>query len=296
MTTIIEVTIGGLLLGAVYGLGAFGMAMIFGVLRMLNLAHGAFMVAGGAVAWALGRMGGHGLLLSVPVVLGLTYGGGMLLAHWGLVPAEPERETHAGELADLSGHLLVTLGCALVVEDLITRWSPQGVFALPLESGMVHIAGVTVSVFKLVLLVLVAGVFAAFSLMLRKTDYGLMIRAITEDRIGALLTGIPLRRLYLTVFATGSAMAGLAGALLMMLYPVRAHMAIPLTIKALLVVVLGGMGRVFYSFIAALVLGLAEVFTGYWGSTEAQVLIPYGAMVTILLLWPEGIGSIQKNR
>lgn len=294
MTTFIEVTIGGILLGAVYGLGACGMALIFGVMRMLNLSHGAFMVAGGAISWGMGHHSGLGLLFSVPVVMAAALAGGGLLAAWGLVPAETPDGTES-ELQDLSGHLLVTLGCALIIEDLVIRWSPQGVFALPLESPLIAVAGIDISLFKLLLLVMALGLFALFSVILKKTDFGRMIRACTQERTGAVLMGVPYRNLSVAVFAAGSAMAGLAGSFYLMLYPVRAHMAIPLTIKALLVVVLGGMGRIFHAFIAALFLGLAEVYTGFWASTETQMMVPYVGMVAILLMWPEGIGSIRKK-
>jgi len=286
--------VSGVLLGAVYGLGALGISLIFGVMRILNLAHGAFMVAGGVGAWTLMKYGGYGLMVSVPLVFGLTFSAGFILCRWGLdrtrSTVDPENE-----LGDLSDYLLVTLGFTLIVDDLVARWSSQGVFSLPLEGTTLHFWGVSISNFKLMLLGMVVMVFAGFSLLIRFTDFGRMIRACTQNREGAVLMGISYERVSSLVFAVGCALAGLAGNFYLMLYPLRAEMAIPLTIKALLIVVLGGMGKLFHTLTAAMFLGMVEVLTGYFSSTESQAVIPYIGMVAVLLLWPRGIGHARAR-
>ncbi len=292
MQGMVEMLVSGVLLGAVYGLGALGISLIFGVMRILNLAHGAFMVAGGVGAWVIMKYGGYGLMVSVPAVFCLTFLSGFLLCRWGLDRSGSGAEP-VNDLGDLSDYLLVTLGFTLIVDDLVARWSSQGVFSLPLETTSILFFGIPISTFKVMLFGMVVMIFGAFSLVIRVTDFGRMIRACTQDREGAVLMGISYRKISTLVFAGGCALAGLAGNFYLMLYPLRAQMAIPLTIKALLIVVLGGMGRVFHTLTAAMLLGLVEVFAGFWGSTESQVMIPYVGMLAVLLLWPEGIGHVR---
>ncbi len=289
MVNLFEITVSGILLGAVYGLGALGMSLVFGVMGILNLAHGAFMILGGVTVWTLVEHTGIGLMAAIPLGFVMIFAVGLLLGRWGIsIPDTPARGESGMDA--LSSSLLVTLGLTLIIDDLVARWGSQGVYSLPLDNVLIHVAGARFSAFNVMILGIVLAIFTVFSLLLRFSDFGKMVRACTQDKQGAILMGVSYRRVATAVFALGCAMAGLAGGFYLMLYPIRAHMSMPLTIKALLVVVLGGMGRVFHAFLAALFLGLVEVFTGFWGRTESQAMVPYMAMVAVLLLWPEGIG------
>ena len=291
----IEAAVSGVLLGGVYGLGALGMSLIFGVMGVLNLAHGAFMVLGGAVAWSVSRTLGAGPAAAIPAAVVVTVAAGLVLGRWGVAPPGGTA-AYQGRGTDLPADLLVTLGCALVIEDLVIRFSSQGIFSLPMDPATVRVAGADIAAFKLVLLAVVMTCFWIFSRILKKTRFGKAVRACTQDRIGAVLMGACYRRTALAVFAAGSGLAGLAGAFFLMLYPLSAAMAIPLTVRALLVVVLGGMGRIFHTLAAAMLLGTAEVFTGYVASTQTQALVPYAAMVAVLLVRPSGIGGAGNRR
>jgi branched-chain amino acid transport system permease protein len=287
---LVDILISGILLGAAYGLGALGMALIFGVMHILNLAHGAFMVVGGVTVWTLADTAGVAPLAAIPIATALTFAAGLVLGRWGISPGRSP-SGDGDPMAGLSSSLLVTLGLTLIVDDMVARWGGQGVFSLPLSTAVIRLGGIHIASFKAMLFGIVIGIFTAFSLMLRLTTFGKAVRACTQDREGAVLMGVPYGRVAAIVFALGCAMAGLAGGFYVLLYPIRAHMAIPLTVKAMLIVVLGGMGRPFYAFVAALMFGVVEVLSGYWGTTESQVLIPYVGMIAVLLIRPEGIGQ-----
>ncbi|MFC1883393.1 branched-chain amino acid ABC transporter permease [Thermodesulfobacteriota bacterium] len=295
MINFLEIIVNGILLGSVYGLAAVGMGLIFGVMGVLNLAHGAFMLMGGAISWFLVSSAGMGLPLTIPASVFSAGIVGLFLWKWGLaVPfSYNEDETGAG---DLSSQLLVTLGFSLFAEDLVTRWSPQGVFSIPLEYPVITLSDISFSSIRILLLFMVVSIFLIFNRILMKTDLGLMIRACIQEREGAILMSVPYSKISLAVFGAGCAMAGLAGSFYLILYPLTPQMSIPLTIKALLIVILGGTGRFLYTLVASILLGLFEVAAGFWTSAETQHVIPHVALVVLLLISPAGIGSLNKNR
>ena len=278
-----------MLLGGVYGMGAIGMALIFGVMRVLNLAHGAFMVLGGVTAWFAGDLSLGGGLLALPLIVVVSAGLGGALWLGGLVPPESQAGREENSLAT---HLLVTLGFSLIVEDLVTRWGPSGAFAFPVNTSIIHVGGASLSLYKLSLLGAVSTCFAGLRFLLFKTDFGRMVRACMQEREGAILIGVPVRKISLVVFSLGSLLSGLAGWFYAGLYPMTPNMGIPLTLRALFVVILGGMGRLIYTLSGALFLGTMEVLTGFWGHSESQAILPYGGLVLLLLLSPEGIGAV----
>ena len=263
-------------------MGAMGMALIFGVMRVLNLAHGAFMVLGGAVTCMLAASTGMGILLAVPAVLAVSLVLGALLWKWGLASENQE---------SLSSSLLVTLGFALVGEDLVNRWGPPGSFSLSVSSAVFHLSGIPFSLYKLVLFGLVAAGFLGFTILLFKTDFGRMVRASIQEREGAILAGVPIARISLAVFSLGSGLAALAGFLYVGLYPMNANDGISLSLKALFVVILGGTGRLGFVFLAAIFLGSLEVMAGFWGNGQIQTIIPYAGLVLALILSPGGLAG-----
>lgn len=292
---VLQILVMGFLLGSVYALASIGMGLIFGVMEVLNLAHGAFMVLGGTISWFLMGLTGWGLLFTIPVVVFSTSLVGLFLWKWGLADPFSFEEDKAG-FDDLSSQLLVTLGFSLIVEDLITRWAPQGIFSLPLTGPLVAFGSISFSSIRLFVLLMVIAAFFLFNRILMKTDLGLMTRACIQEREGSVLMSVPFHRISLAVFVAGCAMAGLAGSFYLVIYPLTPHMSIPLTVKALLIVILGGTGRFFYTLVAAIFLGLFEVATGFWASAETQHAVPYIVLVVLLLVKPEGIGSLSQKR
>ena len=271
------------------------MGLIFGVMGVLNLAHGAFMLFGGIVSWFLVSRAGMTLVFTVPSAVFLSAFLGLVL--WKVGVSDPissgEDETGSG---DLSSQVLVTLGFSLIVEDLVTRWAPQGIFSLPTTGPLMAVAGIRFSAIRLVLLLIVTVAFFLLNRLIMKTDLGLMVRACMQDRQGAVLMSVPYRMISLAVFIAGCAMAGLAGSLYLIIYPLTPQMSIPLTVKALLIVILGGKGRLLYTFAAAIFFGVFEVATGFWASAETQHVLPYMALVALLLISPEGIGVLRIKK
>ena len=287
-----DVILSSLLIGAVYAMAAMGMGLIFGVMRVLNLAHGAFMVLGGAAAWTLAARGNIPVPWTFPIVLFLFLPAGAALWRWGLAgPGMPE-DSEDGKQEILSRHLLVTIGVSLTAEDLLNRYGPAGAFALPLNGAAIRTGGVSFPACKLLLLGMVTAAFCAFGLVLSKTDSGRMVRACIQEREAACLMGVPFQRLSLMVFSLGCSLAAMAGAFYAALYPVTGHLAIPLTLKALFVVILGGMGRLSRTLAGALVLGAVEVLSGFWGRAETQAWAPYAALLLLLMVSPDGLAPL----
>lgn len=279
----VQLLIAGILQGGVYALAAFGLSLIFGVSNVLNLAHGQFLMLGAlGVFFIFSFTQLNPFLISI-LLIPLFFLVGSLFER-GLIRRLMSRLPHE----QVEASILVTLGAALAIQDITSfLWGSEDkgiAYFLP----TIHVGDIYISSVRLLGLVFIILLTVALHFYLKKTYLGKSIRAVTQNRRGASLVGINASRVSTITFGIGTALAALAGVFYVILYTVSPEIGIPLTIKYLCVIVLGGLGSLYGTLAGGTILGLAEVFTSYfsphWGGTSAYLLL-----VVVLLIRPKGL-------
>jgi branched-chain amino acid transport system permease protein len=276
-----QAVVTGILVGGVYGLIAMGLTLIFGVLDIVNFAHGAFLaLALFATYWLVASTGMHpyvalGICTVVMFVLGALVQRGILAGAMG---------------RPLENQLLITLGLAMIIENALLLFfgaDPRSV-ALPGDRGVAILGAV--AEFSRILAFAGAVVLAGLLfLLLQRSRLGTAIRAVAANRAGAELVGIDTRRISMLTFAIGTACAGAAGALVAPLVTIEPTTGAQFNIIAFVVVVLGGMGNVVGALISGLVIGLTQQIGGLLLPGQSPLLSVFIVFVLVLFLRPQGL-------
>jgi branched-chain amino acid transport system permease protein len=286
---LLQAVVSGLLLGGVYGLVASGLTLIFGVLRIINFAHGAVMMLGMYASYWLWV--GTGLdpyasvFLTAPLFFVLGVGIERLVI-------EPNRA------AAEHNQLLLTLGLALFLENLaLVLW--QGDFRtlrVPYASASFVIGEALVEVSRLVAAGGAVLIALALFFFLRRTDVGKAIRALSEEREGAMLVGIDVGRIRSVAFGIGSACVAVAGALITPFFYIAPDVGESFNIMAFVVVVLGGMGNFLGALLGGLIVGLAESLGAALLPGSLKQFVVFVIFVLVLLFRPEGLFGGTRGR
>jgi branched-subunit amino acid ABC-type transport system permease component len=279
-TIFLQTLINGLVLGTLYILIASGFTVVFGVMRVVNFAHGEFYMLGGFLVVLL-----FGTLhLNFVVALALTV---MIVAIFGVFIERVVFRPFRGN--ELNG-MIAALGLSIVLQNgaaLIFGTSP--LFAPDFVSGSVTIGPATVSAGRLVAIGLALVTLAGFTVFLRFTKTGRAMRAVVQDTEIATIQGIRPGAIYPIGFALGVALAGMAGGVMGPLFTVDPYMGMTPLLKAFVIVVLGGLGSMVGAAIAGLFLGVFESFaSNYFGAALADVL-QLVFVIAVLLLRPQGL-------
>jgi len=273
----------GLAIGLLLFVVAVGLSLVFGMMDVLNLAHGALFVTGAYAAWAVvgERPTWTGWLtaLAVAAVVGAFAGGGL-----SLLTAPLARRSHLEQA-------LLTLGVALVVAQLLSAAfgdDVRGVNPPPGLDGTVGVAGNAYPTYRLALIGLGAGLALATYLVIERTSIGALVRATVADRDMVAAVGIDVRLIRVGVFVVGSALATTAGVLGSPIYNARPGLDSTILILALVVVVIGGLGSVRGALVAALLIGQIES-TGRALLSDLASFLLFGALAIVLALRPRGL-------
>ncbi|HEY7652170.1 MAG TPA: branched-chain amino acid ABC transporter permease [Methylomirabilota bacterium] len=286
MTVLAQQVVLGLLLGGLYGLAAAGLSLVFGVLKVLNVAHGELIMLGGYGAfWLFALLGWDpfaGLLLVIPG--SLLLGALLYVVLFGFV-------VRAHEEIRIKNSLLVGFGLALSLHALAVRlWTADDrSITTPYGGAVLTVGELSIPVIRLVSLVIAFALIAALHLLLARWRWGKAIRATAEDWQAALLTGIDVRRAYLLAFAIGTALAGAAGTLVSVGYSISPAMGLEWTLKALIVVVLAGLGSMLGTFVAGLFVGVAEALSAAAFGGPYREVVGLIIFVVVLVLRPRGL-------
>ena len=295
-TTYLVLTVAGLAMGMLLFLCASGLTLVFGLMDVLNMAHGGFFVFGAYFGFStLNWLNGLGWVetgtmaqsvLSVLVALGVSVLGGLVL---GLLM---ERVIIRGVYGDHLKQILITMGAALVMAELVKiLWGPNDEVVLVPAGfmGSYDIMDVVINKFRVAAIVVGVAVFAAVELVLRRTKLGIIVRAGVENREVVQSLGYNINRIFTGVFCAGAALAAVGGCM-WSIFKEQIHpgMGDENLIFALIVVIIGGMGSVAGSFIGAVMVGLAFNYVAFLVPKLAlgvNILI----MAIILLLKPTGL-------
>ena len=278
----LNVAVSGLLTGLIYGLSALGLSVIFGVIRIVNFAHGEIMVLGMFATLMLFRRLGIDPLLGLPLVAALLFAFGYVLQD--LVV---RRVAH---LAEHMQFLLMAAIAVMLISLCLMIFGPdaQGAqvsyaydsFAIgPLIVDKVRIyAGIAALV--------VSGLLFAF---FRYTATGKAIRACGDNRVGALVVGLNVRRLFALTFGIGTACLGAAGAIMLLLVDVHPYLGPSYTLLAFIIVIIGGMGSLPGAILGGVLIGLSEALAGIVLQPSLKSAFSFGLLILVLLLRPQGL-------
>jgi branched-chain amino acid transport system permease protein len=276
----------GILIGGLYGLAAAGLSLVFGVLKVLNVAHGELIMLGGYAAfWSVALLGMDpfgSLVLVAP--LSLLAGVVLYGALFGFV-------VRANEETREKNSLLIGFGLALVLHALAVRlWTAdERSIVTPYGGAVFSIAGLSIPVVRLLSLLLAFATIGGLQLLLTHWRWGKAIRATADDWQAALLTGIDVRRAYLLAFAIGTALAGMAGVLVTVSYSVSPSIGLEWTLKALIVVVLAGLGSMIGTFVGGILLGVAEALSAAAFGGPYREVVGLVLFVVVLCARPRGL-------
>ena len=277
---LLQVVISGLLLGGVYALFAAGMNMIFGVLRVINLAHGELMMLGAYTTFWLYAIAGINPLLSIPVSALLVFSIGAVIERTMIerVVSQP-----------LLSSLLLTFGLStLLMGTALSLWTAN-FRSVPYLTGSVTLFGLNLSQTRLVASAIALAITGLTYGFLRFTTFGKAIRATAQNAEVAQVCGINVGRVRLVTFALGSAMAAVAGSLIAMIFTISPEMGRMFLGRAFAIVVLGGLGSFVGAFIGSLALGVVETLAAYFTDTQLAEGVSYAVLVLVLLLRPSGL-------
>lgn len=272
----------GLTMGAVYALIALGLTLIYGVLHIINFAHGAALMVALYGVYGLKESLGLDPYVALPIVVPAMFGIGYLLQR-GVI----EKASHGKD----ENILLVTLGLSIVLENLALLWfkSDTRTIDTAYTLATVELGSATLALPKLIAFVGALVVSALLWLIMARTDLGRAIRAVAREKTGARLMGIDVPHVYAMSFGIGLACLGAAACFLLPAYYVNPLVGNGFVLVAFTIVVLGGMGSFVGALVGGLVIGVVESLGGLWlGESLGQVGI-FLIFIAVLLFRPQGL-------
>lgn len=276
----------GLLVGGLYGLAAAGLSLTFGVLRVLNVAHGELLMLGGYGTFWLFTLWHIDPFVSLLAVAPAMFALGMVLyavLFRFIVKAQEEER--------IKNSLLIGFGLTLVLHALAIRlWTADERSVTTAYAGAVlRLGPIALPLIRAASVLLAFALLMALEWFLSKARWGRAIRATAEDWEAASLMGIPVGRTYLLAFALGTALAGIAGGLVSISYSISPSIGMEWTLKALIVIVLSGLGSLFGSFAGGILLGLAEAMSVVFLGGPYREVVGLILFLLVLLLRPQGL-------
>jgi branched-chain amino acid transport system permease protein len=270
----LQLVVDGLLAGAIFALAAYGMALVWGVMNLINIAQGELVMLGGyIVIWLVGK--GVPPMLAVPVAAAVMYCVG-----WGLYRIVIFRLVER----DLFVSVLATFGLSIVLQQLANLAFGANVRTVDAGLGSLMLpAGLVVPKIKLAAFAAALALGAGLMLFLRHSRRGQAIRATAQNARAARVLGVDADRIYASTFALNAAICGAAGGLVAMTWIIHPYLGLPYTVRAFMIVVVAGLGSMLPVLGAGGGLGIAENYAGFLLGTEYQTAFLYALLVVILV-------------
>jgi branched-chain amino acid transport system permease protein len=283
----LQLLVNGIMVGGVYGLMSLGINLVWGVMGVVNLAHGDLIMAGGFVAfWLFSRFGVNPLLaLPAGVAMGLAVG--ILVQRFLLGRVPPDRGA-------VKTSLLMTFGVSYVIINAAQILWGNEFQTVMFLGGSWQAGGLDFAKARVVAFAAAGLISLALWSFLRFTFTGRAVRAVSQQPDGACVCGIDIPRIRVITFGLGCALAAAAGVLLVMIFAISPAMGTGYTVRSFAVTVIGGLGSFPGALAGAVVLGLAEVFTGYLLSAQIANGIAFLLFLAVLLVRPEGLLGLKR--
>jgi branched-chain amino acid transport system permease protein len=286
LTRVLQILSTGLIIGGIYALIAVGLNLMYGTMRLLNIAHGELIMVGAYISYWLYTLYGVSPLLSMILVVGLSALIGLVVCRIIFLPII---KTSKSVAVLESNSLLIFFGLSFIFTNVASLLWTADIRGYSYMTQVVQVAGVPLMYNRLLALGISLLVCLACYFLLQKTMLGKAIRALIQDREASHLVGINVSFIYMFSFCIAFAMAGLAGCLLSMFYEITPFMGMPYTIIAFIVIVLGGLGNIFGSLLGGFLLGLLETIGVSVTSPGLRPILTYSLFILIILIRPQGI-------
>ena len=282
MTIFLQSLLSGILIGGAYALIGVGLTIIFGVMRIINFAHGDLVMLGMYLAYFLFTLGHVDPFLGIVFVFPILFLFGALLQKTVInrvLNALPQNQ------------ILLTIGIGLIISNtmMLLFTSDYRIISTSYSSASVRVGELSISTPLLLSFAITGAVTAALYWFLMKTDTGQAIRATAQDRDAAQLMGVNVKRMSVIATGLGAGLAAVAGALISPTYYIFPQVGQPFTLKAFVIVVLGGMGSVMGATVGGIIIGATESLAGAYISSGLKDLVVYVLFLLILLFRPAGL-------
>ncbi|HTO51290.1 MAG TPA: branched-chain amino acid ABC transporter permease [Burkholderiales bacterium] len=281
MSTVLNVLVVGILLGGIYGLVSIGLNLIFGVIRVVNFAHGELVMLGMYGAFLAYSLLGLDPYLSIVLVLPALFVFGLIIQRLVIQPLQSESMMQ----------MFATFALLTILQNVVLAITRGEGYSVPtkIASLGVEVGEIRVTATRLIILVAVTVIAVALHFFLQRTLIGKSIRAVTQDRQAARLMGINVERTFMVTFGIGAALAGLAGALIAPIYTLSPGIGGNFILAAFAVVVLGGLGSVAGAYFGGMIVGIVEAFAGYYIDPELKQAIWFLIFLAVLVVRPTGL-------
>lgn len=291
METALQILIGAILQGSLYTLGAFGLSLSFGVLRILNLSHGDFLMLGGFGGYFLFLFTGFNPFVGffVIAVVAFFIGIGYYELLISRLLGRPFRHL-------LVASVIITLGTSMIMEDVTSYLWGGGSVGIAYRLPIIDVGGLVFPMMRVIPLAGTLLLTIGLHYYLTRTFLGRAIMASTINREGALVVGINIDTISRITFGLGIALAAGTGVLYAALYTTEPFMGLGLTLKYLAVIIIGGAGSLPGAFVGGLVIALSEGFASLYLGTHWAPLMAFAMLVVALLIRPQGLlgkGTIE---
>lgn len=285
--TMLQTLISGLLLGGIYSLISMGLNLILGVVRIVNFAHGEFLMIAMYASFLFYSTMGLDPYVSGILVIALLFLLGVITQRFMIQPILDTPDTTK---------VFATLGLSIALQNLalMVMGANHMSVSTSYQSAVINLGELAISIPRLIAFIIAISVAILLYLFLQKTMVGKAVRAVAIQRQAAYLMGINVKKIYLLAFGIGVGLVGLAGAILMPIYSIYPTLGTSFVLIAFVVVVLGGMGSMFGAFFGGLIIGVVEALSGVLIDTGLKEAVYFIIFILVLLFRPSGIFGLGK--
>ena len=288
-----QLLLAALIAGSIYALVALGLNLVYGTMRLLNVAHGDFVMIGAYVAYWGISLWSVSPLLAAPVAV-IFAAALAALIYYGIFRRAMMSRAFIERIE--ANSLLIFFGVSVILQNVASLLFTANLRGYRYQEQLVSFWGATLPVNKIMVLVIAGLVCVASLIFFSRSNLGLAIKALIQQREAAALVGIPVERINLISFCLGFGVAALAGVLVSMTEQISPFMGFPFTVTAFVVIILGGLGNMLGSLLGGLLLGVLETFgVAFTGPSYRSIMI-YGVFIAVLLLRPQGLFGPGRAR
>lgn len=282
LTPLLENLMWGVTIGSIYVLLATGLNLIFGVMKLVNFAHGELLMIGGYICYAVSTALGLNAYLALFVAMGAV----------ALIGIGVERLAFRRVLGeDKLNEIFVSLGLILIFDNTASLIWGENIkeISSPFRNMSLQLGGVAISYDRLIALVFVVVILVGLVFLIKKTKIGRAMRATSQKSQAAMLMGINIEKIYIITFALGAALAGAAGSIYGILYPLNPYIGAIPTIKTFAIIILGGLGSIPGAIVGGLLYGIAEQSAVLYLGGIWQDAVAFSLLIIVLVLRPKGL-------
>lgn len=277
----------GLVWGMIIALVAYGLSLIFGIMDVVNFAHGEFYMVGAYVGWFAIKYT-HNFWLGLLVALAFVALAGILVEAFTLRPIRGRDPLYT---------LMAMFGLSIFTQQLILAiFGPLAKEVKEPLATKIPFFAFEYPLYRLIVVGIAFAIFIFFWLFLQKTKYGVWVRATMQDNVMASAMGIPVKLVYTLTFALGAGIAATSGVLVAPIFSVYQTMGLSIIVSAFIVVVIGGLGSLQGSVVAAILVAELQTLSSVWISPTYAKVFSFLALIFVLLFRPQGLFSISKRR